>query len=121
MLATRSCQNGGRKGRSITVLRVGSGAVFQPPSWPGGLLHARKLLMLSSLVTIAFSQKVQYPGDGPYFATDRIIATQDFQPHGTYQNGLQEVQIPRSTFDRLVHDGVIQIDGHYAPGRSWVV
>ena len=60
----------------------------------------------------------EYPGDGPYFATDKSIA-EGFQQ--SYGNGLQEINIPRSTFDELVQRGVIRMDGYYEPGRSWHV
>jgi hypothetical protein len=60
----------------------------------------------------------KYPGDGAYLASDKAIA-EGFQK--SYGNGLQEINIPRSTFDELVHKGVIKVDGYYEAGRSWHV
>ena len=53
--------------------------------------------------------KERYPGDGPYFTTDEATAVNDYQYH--YENGLQEIRIPRSEYDRLVKEGKIVIDG----------
>ncbi len=68
-------------------------------------------------VTAGFDP-AEYPGDGPYFATDKPIA-EGFQQ--SYGNGLQEINISRGTFDELVHTGVIKMDGYYGAGRSWHV
>ncbi len=61
----------------------------------------------------------QYPGDGPYFATDKAIA-EGFRD-ASYGNGLQEVNIPRGIFDELVAKGIIQPDTFYGPGQAWHV
>jgi Pretoxin HINT domain len=63
-------------------------------------------------------EPTEYPGDGPYFATRRSIA-ESFQD--SYENGLQEIRIPKARFEQLVAEGVIQPDGYYAPGQSWHV
>ncbi len=60
----------------------------------------------------------RYPGNGPYFATDKTIA---LEFRSSYNNGLQEINIPRSVFDQLVQKGVIKVDGLYQRGRSWRV
>ena len=71
----------------------------------------------ASEVTNGFDP-AKYPGDGPYFATDKSIA-ESFQR--SYGNGLQEINIPRSKFDELVNKGVIKVDGYYDAGKSWHV
>ncbi len=55
-----------------------------------------------------------YPGNGPYFAFARDFAEgwQDI-----YENGLQEIHLPRTLFEDLVQKGVIQSDS-YCPGQS---
>jgi hypothetical protein len=59
-----------------------------------------------------------YPGNGPYFATDRQIADAFALCYGC---GIQELHIPRVLFEELVKRGVIQPDGYYPPGQSWHV
>ncbi|MFY9253694.1 MAG: hypothetical protein WAO83_09580 [Fuerstiella sp.] len=58
-----------------------------------------------------------YPGNGPYFATDKSIA-EAFQGH--YGNGLQQIRIPKAKYDELVAQGVIQPDGYYSSGSVHV-
>ncbi len=50
----------------------------------------------------------RYPGDGPFFSRDKGTA-QKYQYH--YENGLQEINVPRSEYDRLTTEGVIRRDG----------
>jgi RHS repeat-associated protein len=57
----------------------------------------------------------QYPGDGPYFATDQGVA-QDFQR--SYQNGMQQFTMPTEDFNNLFNNGVIQPDEYLPPGQS---
>lgn len=59
-----------------------------------------------------------YPGDGPYFATDRRIA-EEFA--ACYRRGLQELHVPQAVFDKLVLHGHVQPDGYYPAGQSWCV
>ncbi len=55
-----------------------------------------------------------YPGNGPYFATNRRTA-EDFLRN--YDNGLQQIRIPREQYDNLVRQSVIQPDP-WLPGDS---
>jgi len=48
-----------------------------------------------------------YPGDGPFFSTDRSVA-EGYQRH--YENGLQEVKILQKKYDQMANDGTIQTD-----------
>src|SRR5262249_25748098 len=57
-------------------------------------------------------------GEGVFFATHRPIAA-DLQ--GSYQNGMQEINIPRPVFNQLVQDGVILPDTYHPAGQSWHV
>src|SRR5438093_441422 len=59
-----------------------------------------------------------YPGNGPYFATDLRIAL-DWAYH--YRRGLQQIHLDRTLFDRLVNEGILAPDGYYGQGQSWHV
>ncbi len=61
---------------------------------------------------------VDYPGNGPYFATERQIAHAFAFSYGC---GIQELHIPRPLFEALVIQGVILADRYYPPGQSWHV
>jgi hypothetical protein len=37
-----------------------------------------------------------------------------------YENGLQQIHLPRSVFEELIRQGIIRPDGYY-PGRSCYV
>ena len=50
----------------------------------------------------------QYPGMGPFFSTERSVA-ESYRYH--YQNGLQEIKIPKHVYDGLVRDGIVRVDG----------
>lgn len=60
--------------------------------------------------------KGQDPGMGPFFSTERAVA-EKYQYH--YRNGLQEINVPRPEFERLVGEGVIRRDG--LEDASWHV
>ncbi len=59
-----------------------------------------------------------YPGDGPYFTTDRSIA-ETFKKN--YGNGIQEIHVPKVEFEGLVNKGIILKDSLYDPGISFHV
>ncbi len=59
-----------------------------------------------------------YPGNGPYFATERFVAEAFAFSYGC---GLQELVVPRVFFEDLVLRRIIQPDGYYPPGQSWHV
>lgn len=61
---------------------------------------------------------VDYPLNGPYFALDKSLSVENFQPYKGYQNGLQEINILKSHFDDLLMRGIIKPDTYYEPGRS---
>ncbi len=61
---------------------------------------------------------IDYPGDGPYFATDRQIADAFAFCYGF---GMQELHIPKVLFETLVIRGILQPDGYYPLGHSWHV
>ncbi|MCM8541265.1 MAG: hypothetical protein NE328_13405 [Lentisphaeraceae bacterium] len=48
-----------------------------------------------------------YPGEGPFFSTEKGVS-EKYQYH--YQNGLQEINIPKKEYDNLVEKKVIQKD-----------
>ncbi|XZE46667.1 hypothetical protein SH467x_001961 [Pirellulaceae bacterium SH467] len=53
---------------------------------------------------------------GPYFGVDdagRGVA-EGFEP--IYENGIQEIIIPGATFDDMMDDGILVVDGHYPGG-----
>ena len=49
----------------------------------------------------------RYPGEGPFFATERSVAEKYMRQ---YDNGLQEIHILKSDYDKMVRDGIIQTD-----------
>lgn len=59
-----------------------------------------------------------YPGNGPYFTTDQNLA-EAYQRH--YQAGLEEIHMPRETFDDLLGRGIILEDPLYPAGVSYHV
>jgi hypothetical protein len=62
--------------------------------------------------------RLRYPGDGPYFASDKALA-EVFE--GIYQNGMQEIRIPKDRFEELIRLGVLQPDSYYPSGSSYHV
>src|ERR1700736_4491631 len=58
----------------------------------------------------------EYPGLGLFFATYRPVAD-GFQVH--YRNGLQEYNMLKVEFDRLLQLHVIFPDTFYPTGQSW--
>jgi len=51
----------------------------------------------------------RYPDNGPYFSTTRSVA-EEYQYH--YQNGLQEINIPKNEYDDLLNREMINVDGY---------
>lgn len=61
---------------------------------------------------------LRYPGDGPYFARDKVIAD---RLQSNYGNGLQEINIPETLFQDLLDQGIVQPDAYYGQERSYHV
>jgi RHS repeat-associated protein len=50
----------------------------------------------------------RYPGMGPFFSLEKSVA-EKYRYH--YQNGMQEIILPKSHYDRMFSSGLIKIDG----------
>lgn len=60
----------------------------------------------------------EYPGHGPYLATEEGLALEFADCYG---RGLQELHLPRARFEEMVKEGVIQPDTWYPEGQAWHV